>query len=168
MSQDEHNQNAAQILLDLKRVHELVRHVHHVQSACMRMGEKLIEEGESEFGRNLIANSFIHDQSKFRGIEWESLACRDSQNKDAIPLAILNHQKSNPHHPEYWGGITKMPEIYLAEMVADWWARSIEMGTDFREWVGNTAPSRFGFVPGDEIYTKITRFMLMILDEPFK
>jgi len=159
---------AEDVLIDLKKLRELTRHIQNVQNACIRMGEALIEEGESEFGRTLIANSFIHDQSKFRGIEWEAIGCRDSENKDAIPYAILNHQKSNSHHPEYWGGIDKMPDIYLAEMVADWWARSTEMGTNFREWVTQTAPEKFGFTMKQAVGKKIKRYMNLILDEPFK
>jgi len=160
--------NAELILKELKKVRELARHIQNVQNACFRMGEKLIEDGEVEFGRNLIANSFIHDQTKFRGIEWVFLVGRNCENSHDLPNAVMNHVSSNPHHPEYWGDIHKMPEIYVAEMVADWWSRSIEFGTDLRDWVSDTATKKFNFTMQQNIGRQIKKYMNLILDQPFK
>jgi hypothetical protein len=57
-------------------------------------------EGNSSGGapflpdRLLIARVFVHDATKFR--------------------------ETNQHHPEYWGGLHRMPDIAVAEMVCDW------------------------------------------------
>jgi hypothetical protein len=65
-------------------------------------------------------------------------------------LAWNHHQKSNPHHWEFWlliekGGETRpvpMPETYVREMVADWMGASrAKTGSwDIEEWVIKAAP----------------------------
>ena len=38
-----------------------------------------------------------------------------------------------------------MPEIAVAEMVCDWYARSQEFGKDLREWIRTTAFKKYDF-----------------------
>jgi hypothetical protein len=61
-----------------------------------------------------------------------------------------------------------MPRLYLAEMVADWKARSSEKGTALREWVDGEAMKRFGFKKGDAAYAAISEFAYMLCDPPFQ
>src|SRR6185369_7717232 len=94
-------------------LNNLVRHIELVREACLLLGKRLIsEEGRKEFGRILIGNGFVHDASKFAGIEWEYLHAGKDVPKEKLELAIRQHTLTNPHHPEYWGGFENMPEIY--------------------------------------------------------
>jgi len=117
----------------VKRLKNILRHIKLVQDAAQILGDRLIEKGKSDIAKMLIANSFIHDNSKFYGIEWEYLTNDDDVSKDKLEIAISHHVSINPHHPEYWGGVENMPIVFIAEMVCDLYARSIEFGTDLRE-----------------------------------
>lgn len=156
------------ILNEQKKLRELIRHVRHVQDACIKMAEVLIERGESEFARTLVANAFVHDQTKFRGIEWDAIGCRNGESDEHDKqLAITQHQRTNLHHPEYWQTIHKMPEIYVAEMVADWWARSVEFGTDLKKWIETTAMPKYGFTKNHKIWRTIRKYVDILLERPF-
>lgn len=61
-----------------------------------------------------------------------------------------------------------MPEVNLAEMVCDWKARANEFGTDLREWIDKCATKKFKFNKKDEVYSKIERFLNLLLEKPFK
>lgn len=150
------------------RVENLLRHIRHVQDNCLVLGMKMIEAGEEELGRILIANGQVHDNSKFKGVEWDSLS--DTSEPEAyLSRAISQHNRTNPHHPEYWGGIHNMPEIYVAEMVCDWKARSSEFGTDLRAWITDKAAPRFKFALNvDPVGIKITKFVDLLLEQAFQ
>lgn len=147
----------------IEKVNSLLRHIHHVQENCVYLGLKLIELGEEEFGKTLIANGQIHDNSKWKGVEWDHLESKDPLLKEAI----LQHSRTNSHHPEYWGGIHIMPSIYIAEMVCDWKARSTEFGTDVRVWITARATERFGFTMGDRVGLVIEKYIDLLLDKEF-
>ena len=149
-----------------KRLHSLVRHIEHVKDNCRLLADRL---GEDDFSKRLIANSYIHDQSKFHGIEWEYLADNTviyiGKDKEAFDAALAQHVHGNPHHPEYWGGIYEMPKIFIAEMVGDWFARSQEFGTDLREWITEKARDKFKFNCQCKVYKQIKEFVDIMLDK---
>ena len=118
--------------------------------------------------RALLANSMLHDNSKFRGVEWEHLS-DDSKDKNPEQFkgAVKQHQLTNPHHPEYWSGIETMPTVYIAEMVCDWKARSGEFGTDLREWVKTKAAKRWNFTTQGRVYKEIKEYLDLLLDPRF-
>lgn len=147
-----------------KRIDSLCRHIEGVQKNTLLLGTRLIEDGDEKTGIMLIANGFIHDHSKFYGVEWEYLGKDDSE---ASQLAIRQHQHTNKHHPQYWGGIHDMPDLYVAEMVCDWKARSNEFGTDLREWIDNEATKTFSFTKREKIYRTIKKYLDLLLDKPF-
>lgn len=152
-----------------KRLDALVRHIENVQANCLLMGERLVEKGELDFGRRLIANGFIHDHSKFGGIEWEFLHGDIKEtHPEQFELAARQHTHSNFHHPEYWISIHEMPRIFLAEMVCDWAARSQEFGNDLREWTREKASKKFDFTFQSKVYKEIKFFVEMLLDPAFK
>jgi len=138
-----------------------------VQENCELLADRMIEEGRVEFGRILLANAQIHDASKWHGVEWLYLHQGPDVPRDKIELAVCQHQKTNPHHPEYWGGLEQMPEIYIAEMVCDWCARSQEFGKDLRGWISTTARERFklDFLPVKT--EQIARFVGILTQETF-
>lgn len=110
----------------------------------------------------------LHDNSKFRGGEWEYLNDVTKNSKPELFDAIVKeHCESNPHHPEYWGNIQSMPTVYLAEMVCDWKARSDEFGTDLRIWVKESAAKRWSFSLQGRVYREIKEFLDLLLDKKF-
>lgn len=82
-----------------------------------------------------------------------------------IHEATLHHILLNGHHPEYWNpdqtndiisitdrdkpnklvDATRMPKQFLAEMVADWKAISIERNTNVLDWAKSNIGIRWGF-----------------------
>ncbi len=154
----------------LKKVDALYRHIEEVQRNCRLLGERLIEHGRDALAVQLIRNALVHDQSKFTGIEWDYLLIEPStaDEKNNLALAISHHNRTNLHHPEAWLGIKNMPDVFIAEMVCDWKARSSEFGQSVKEWIENGASKRFGYTKRDTIYREIMSFTKLLLDEPFK
>jgi hypothetical protein len=157
---------------DIERIDKICRHISNVQENCLVLGKKLIEAGEADLGRKLIANGFIHDNSKFYATEWENLdhytGVKEQGDRTKLDLAIAQHNLSNPHHPEYWNGIKNMPRLFVAEMVADWAARASEFGTSLHDWINGGAMKRFAFSKRDKIYREIMHFVNLLVDKPFK
>lgn len=157
-----------QIESDLKHLRSVKRHIGLVQDACDLLGTKLIEAGEVDFGKNLIANGLKHDSSKLTGIEWLYLR-NDPPDKHLLKVALQQHVTTNMHHPEYWDSdISKMPELYVAEMVADWWARSSEMGTNLREWFLKEGCSKYEIPKNGTVYKRIKKYIDMLFEDNFK
>jgi len=78
--------------------------------------------------------------------------------------ATAHHIKTNKHHPEYWCPLTtnlvnpdardeasqvidttKMPDIYIGEMVADWFATAMERGNSVKFWADKNTNKRWMF-----------------------
>jgi hypothetical protein len=119
-------------------------------------------EGKIDFGRKLIARGYLHDNSKFSGIEWMYLHMGQDVPPNELTMAIQNHQSNNEHHPEFWSGIEHMPEIAIAEMVCDWYARSSEFGTDFRNWIMTSAVQRYKIDTEGKQYASIMKYVDML------
>lgn len=145
----------------------LCRHIELVKDACVRVGQKLMEQGKVEEGRALVARGFIHDNSKFFGIEWDYLHAGRGVPKDALSLAVRHHQLSNDHHPEHWGGVHLMPVISIREMVCDWYGRSQEFGTGLRAWVEDHAISRYAIDKNGPQWAIIQETLDLLIETPF-
>jgi len=148
-------------------VADLKAHIARVQENAHNLAEWLADNGQRELGRVLLANAHVHDASKWHGIEWEVLHMGPDVDKALLKKAIEQHQKTNPHHPEYWGGLSGMPVVYVAEMVCDWLARSQELATDMREWVRKEAPQRFDFHHAEDQVAHIKGFIDVLLPKKF-
>jgi hypothetical protein len=159
-------------ILEIKYLDNVLRHIQLVQQNCIIVGKKLIEDGKTQLGRALIQNSLKHDNSKLSGTEWDYIKIIDKKlnkvEKAGLAFAVQQHAQTNPHHPEYWGTIHEMPEVYVIEMVCDWLARANEFGTDLREWIAEEATKRFGFSSNDPVYDMIFKYVNMLCKEPFK
>jgi len=151
---------------DAEHLDSVLRHIANVREACNLIGRKIINTGDEQFGRQLIQNGLIHDVSKLSGIEWKYL--RKTGDPKLIQEAHYNHVMVNKHHPECWGNIGNVPPLYLAEMVADWWARSAEAGTNLNEWFKYTACDKFQIKVNSNPYKNIRGFIDLVLDEPMK
>ena len=157
---------------DIKQLDDIIRHIQLVQENCIILGKRLMDEGEAFLGRMLIHNGFQHDVSKFLGSEWEHMKFVDvkklnKEQKICLKLAISDHNQSNEHHPEFWGSIKFMPDVYVAEMVCDWKSRSTEFGTSLEDWINEEATKRFEFDKNDEVYKKIMKFVDLLCKPPF-
>ena len=97
--------------------------------------------------------ALAHDLSKFRPREWFPYAKTFYSPEgggwynpsDAFNMAWNHHQKSNPHHWQYWilkeddtigNIILPMPRKYVLEMLADWMGagRAIHGEWDPSDW----------------------------------
>ncbi len=150
-----------------EHLENLVRHIELVREACLLLGRRLMAQGRQEFGRILIARGFEHDVSKFSGIEWDFLHAGPDVPREQLELAVRQHVRTNSHHPEYWGGFENMPEIAVAEMVCDWYARGQEFGTGLRDWIRDHAIDRFQIDVDGERYAWVTKFVDLLLEDPF-
>jgi len=146
-----------------EKIEAVLEHIQNVQRNCYRLGLKLIKNGEVEMGRILIANGQVHDNSKFKGVEFDHLFSGDP----LLMTVVKHHSSTNAHHPEFWGGIQKMPDVYLAEMVCDCAARSAEFGTDLRVWFAEKATKKYNFEMTDKDGIRITKFIDILLSPPF-
>ena len=151
---------------DERHLKSLLRHIDGVRQSCILLGERLYENKNRELSRRLIANGQIHDCSKFYGIEWIYLRPEFSgtEKEKLLEAAITQHVNTNPHHPEHWGGIEKMPSVYLAEMVCDWSTRSHEFGNDLRDWIKDKATKKFNMTVQSKVYKEIKVFVDLLLD----
>jgi len=88
-----------------------------------------------------------HDQSKYGDKEFGRyrryfFPVEDSEkSKELFTLAWNNHQKTNPHHWQYWimwsvdGSIAlEMDWQYIVEMMCDWTAMSLKFNNKVSEW----------------------------------
>lgn len=130
-------------------------------------------QGDIELGKQLIANGFVHDASKFKGIEFENMApgtaVTEETAKLKMKMAVHQHQITNPHHVEYWaGGIKDMPDVYLCEMVCDIKARSEEFGTNLREWIDNIGIKKWEISKEDKVYKQLMKYVDMLCEKPFE
>ena len=152
----------------VKKVETVLRHVRLVQDACILLGTRLIDAGEEDFGRILIANGLCHDSSKFFGVEWEYLTRDEKENETALfAAAYKQHVLTNSHHVEYWGNIDLMPRIRIAEMVCDMYARSSEFGTDLRRYIKESFTKKHGMTVQSRKYKEMKYFLDLLLDPPF-
>jgi hypothetical protein len=158
--------------LTMEKIRAIARHIRNVEDNCVLIAEKLLEAGEIDLARSLVANGMVHDASKFKGIEWEYLSSGNPVEDGAklkMKLAIHHHNSINKHHPDAWSkGIKEMPDVYLAEMAADWKSRSEEFGTDLRQWIDTVATKRYEFTPEDKVYKSLTRFVDLLCPKPFE
>jgi hypothetical protein len=156
----------------IKKLENVLRHIKLVQDATQLLGKRLIESGEEEFGRALIARGLMHDVSKLRGIEWKFLhssepATTDDDKKN-LSLAIEQHHASNEHHIEFWGDPEFMPRLSVAEMICDLYARAQEFGSDVKEYIFTDFFRHHKIGPNTKTAKRMKFFLDVLLNKPFK
>jgi len=148
---------------------DFFRHLDGVQKAVRLLAKRLIclcSEEDEKLAFLLLRDAFTHDRSKLEGVEFPWI--HQTEDRDKLILAVNHHQQVNPHHPEYWSGVSNMPPVAIAEMVCDWKARSEEMGTDLREWIKEQAFKRYEIPPTGKVAKLIKKFVDLLLDPIFK
>jgi hypothetical protein len=168
------NKLKKEIDVSLSKVEHIIRHIKNVQDNCLLLGQRLIERGEINLGKMLIAQGLQHDNSKFFGTEWDNMNIVPINSVDVDPvklkrnLSVNHHRQTNSHHPEYWPhGIKEMPDIFLLECICDWKSRSEEFGNSLHDWIDSDATERFGFKKDGGIYNKIMKYVDLLCQTPF-
>lgn len=154
-----------EIDITLKKIDLITKHKARVIENCFTIGKKLIEQGEIELGKKVIANSYPHDDSKFFGLEWDGLF--QNKDKELLKLAIKDHQIKNLHHARAWNGIEWMPEIYLAELVADLGARAAEQGSSLKDFLKETYYPQHNIKTNSKVDKSIKKYVDLLLDDSF-
>lgn len=158
-----------EINLDTKiisHIQETLLHKSFVIKSCLKMSNYLIENGKSDLAVALLKRANIHDNSKLVGPELELLSSiYGNQSAFLNPTVKLSNQEkeviekhweNNRHHPEHFNNYEKMSELDILEMVCDWYARSMQYGTDFLDFVRVRQETRFHF--SDELFEKIYKY----------
>lgn len=152
---------------DEQHVDDLDAHIRRVQENAMVLAKHFMSNGRGHDARVLLAKAACHDQSKWGGIEWDYLHRGPDVDAAMLQAAIKQHNHTNDHHPEFWGGLKHMPELCVAEMVCDWLARSQELATDYREYVKTKAAQRFDFRSAQKQADWIEEFSKILLPQKF-
>jgi hypothetical protein len=148
-----------------EKINAILKHRHGVTQYTENLGLKLIDRGLVDIGHRLIMNGLVHDQSKFTPFEFDHLWPDDP----LLEEARIHHARSNPHHPEYWGGkIAYMPPEYLAEFSCDVSARATEFGQSPSDWIENEATKKYDFEINSKVHKNICFYLDLLFDKPFK
>jgi hypothetical protein len=157
----------------LEHVSETMLHKSFVIQACLKMARYLKNNGEEDLALFILRRSNIHDNSKLIGPELELLASlygnQESFVNPTVQLSdsqreiIEMHWENNRHHPEHFDEILKMSELDIIEMCCDWYARSLQYGTDFIDFIKTRQETRFHFP--DDMFEKILKYC-EILNSP--
>jgi len=145
----------------------LVRHIELVREAGLLLGKRLMAQGRKDFGRILIGKCFEHDVSKFYGIEWKYLHAGKDIAKEKLAEAVEQHTLTNDHHPEFHGGFDNMPEMAIAEMSCDLYARAQEFGTNLRDWIRDVAVDKYKIDIEGDPYKMLMKFVDLLLEDHF-
>ena len=153
-----------------KMAEDTVEHKKLVLDNCLIMAKYLMSKGKIELGTQLLSRGCEHDNSKFDPEEFRKLSqilksnrCFTDADVKLTPAekkAIKYHWEHNRHHPEYFDSFEEMTELDILEMVCDWFARSIQYGTDFIPFIEERQENRFQFE--QKQYTKIHKYCVLI------
>lgn len=156
------------------------RHIELVQKYCNKIHKYdskrfngIIERGEEHD----TSKYEEPEKTPYIYISWD-YKCKDDNKKFELPegmkekmtQASEHHVHNNKHHPEYWSDeketinredrdkpaklvdATKMLEIDIAELCADWCAMSEEKNNNPKDWADKNIGKRWKF---DEKQTKL-------------
>lgn len=151
-----------------QHIEDLTNHVEMVRRNCIILGSRLIDRGQLDFGKLVIARGHAHDASKFHGIEWDYLHVGEDVDKTMLQMAIKQHVSTNSHHPEFHGGFDAMPDIDVAELVCDCLARSQEFGTNIREWFTKVFLPKYKISDVSNNWLLLQGWLDMLLKSSFK
>lgn len=154
-------------------IDDSIEHKKIVLDNCSLLAKHLISEGQVDLGIELLKRGTLHDSSKFDTAEFIRLASILKSKKCFLDAnyklssteinAIEHHWKHNRHHPEYFTNPSEeMTELDLLEMVCDWFARSIQYGTEFIPFIEERQQNRFHFE--QSVFDNIHKYCTLIQD----
>ena len=143
-------------ILKLKAMAEdTVTHKKLVMDNCQLLFNYFIENDQIQLGINLLKRGVTHDNSKLDNDEFKRMASILKSDEcfkkasytlsDTERKAIESHWKKNRHHPEYYDSPAEMSELDIIEMCCDWYARSLQYGTEFIPFIIERQHNRFKF-----------------------
>lgn len=149
-----------------EHVFETMLHKSYVIKACLKMSKYLKENDKGDLALLLLRRANIHDNSKLVGPELEllsnlygnqeSFVNPNVQLSDSQREIIEKHWENNRHHPEHYGNVEKMSELDIIEMCCDWYARSLQYGTEFLSFIKTRQETRFHFP--EEMFEKVLKY----------
>ena len=157
-------------MLPPEHVTDTMIHKKYVLEASLRIINYLYTEGRDEDALQFARKCARHDDSKLESDEMREflqLPSGHSNLKDAalkmepnISALIEKHWKHNRHHPEFFDDYHEMTELDVMEMVCDWYSRSIQYNTNFKEFVVTRQENRFQF--DDEFFAQVWKYCEII------
>lgn len=150
-----------------KMFRDTIIHKCYIVNSCEKLARYLENEGATEHARMLRERGKVHDDSKIscedelhalsriindQSTMYDATKQLSPIQKDAIKL----HWKHNSHHPEFFNTHEDMKRIDIMEMCCDWYARSMQKGTDFMKYVKTAQETRFKFP--DWMYAEILHY----------
>lgn len=154
-----------------KYLEDTISHKKYFFDSAYKISIYFLENDNEKMALDILRRAFVHDYSKLSSKEFNSFLVFEDYNNSLRDASVLykkeeevflkEHWKNNKHHPEYWDNPSKMQEIDIVEMVCDWHARSVEYGTDLKEFVKTRQHNRFQF--SDEMYEKINKYIEILL-----
>ena len=149
---------------------DIITHKIYVLQICQKVFKYLCDNNQSQVGIDLLKRAATHDNSKFSESEFERMASilktdecfknakykLSKEERDIIRL----HWKNNRHHPEHFNDINQMSDLDIWEMVCDWYARSLQYGTNFLEFVSTRQKNRFDFP--EQQFEKIYKYCITV------
>lgn len=131
---------------------------------CIKMYDTIEKHIDAvrKFGEGIVPSNQldIHDASKFSIEEFYGYARHfhgDRQDPNAFASAWLHHIHNNKHHWQYYifpdnyhlkdsdmqGGIVRMSDVYVLEMLADWQAAGFVYtgNKDLSPWLTKNVPN---------------------------
>ena len=152
---------------------DTILHKKIVMDTCLLLSEYLMQHKKFELGTQILKRGCDHDNSKFDTEEFRKLSnILKAESKEAFTNASIQlspderkaieyHWKHNRHHPEFFENPSEeMGELDIMEMVCDWFARSLQFGTDFIPFIMERQENRFKFT--DKCFSKILKYCYLI------
>ena len=142
-------------MLPREHIKDTLLHKKYVLEAGLKLIEYLFEEGRNEDAIALAHRCANHDESKLGPEEMQeflqlpkeglNMKFADMPLSENISNLIKIHWNNNRQHPEHFDDYHEMTEIDVMEMVCDWYARSQQYQTNFKEFVQTRQKMRFKF-----------------------
>jgi hypothetical protein len=146
----------------IEKIDPMFKGLHQISEGDIDPPHDISKFFDEEEREPYIFITWGHNRKK-KGIEWSPPDCMKKPMVDAM----AHHIKTNKHHPEYWCPLTtnlvnpdalyemsqtidatKMPVLYIGEMVADWFATASERGTNTAKfWADKNVNKRWMFTP---------------------
>ena len=157
-------------MLPQEHIKDTLLHKKFVMEAGIKLIDYLFEQNRSQDAIALASRCSCHDDSKLGPSEMQeflklpneglNMKFADMPLADNISNLIRVHWANNRHHPEYFQDYHEMTELDVIEMVCDWYARSQQYGTNFKEFVKTRQKIRFKF--DDDFFAVVWKYCELI------
>ena len=142
-------------MLPHEHISDTLLHKQFVITAGMKLIQYLHDNERDKDALQLARRCARHDNSKFESEEMHGFLQLPKEGENmknanaAMPESVQNfvkmHWKHNRHHPEFFADYHEMEELDIMEMVCDWYARSLQFGTNFKDFIKTRQANRFKF-----------------------